>query len=409
MKRKLLKQMLNEWRSNIWIVIELVIVLLVLQIIFGIMYSIYDMKQPVLDTDIDDIYVADVNQLSEESEGYVAYDSTHSAATDLDMLIAKLRSNPYVEKIGYGTGNAIPYQYNFWGTTISLPGDGKKSFHINDRGMSPEMIEVFQIRGIKGETPSQLADMMRKGYILLSETEFSYEENAPKAAEFVGKDVEMQHEPPVTYHVGALVQPMRRSDYEPLYAGTCYEPIPVNYAKVIALRVKPGTGHKFIESLTIADQQSGNLFLTNLSTLSDKRDICQMDVVQAVRSITACALFVLVMVFLGFLGTFWFRTQQRVPEIAIRKVNGATNRDIYLRFFAEGMILLAVAVVITMPLTIWIVTNLAEIVEMPFDNNAEVAAVIISVVVLVLLIIAGIYAPARKAAAVNPAEALKDM
>ena len=64
MKRKLLKQMLNEWRSNIWIVIELVIVLLVLQIIFGIMYSIYDMKQPVLDTDIDDIYVADVNQLS---------------------------------------------------------------------------------------------------------------------------------------------------------------------------------------------------------------------------------------------------------------------------------------------------------------------------------------------------------
>lgn len=134
-----------------------------------------------------------------------------------------------------------------------------------------------------------------------------------------------------------------------------------------------------------------------------------MDVVQAVRSITACALFVLVMVFLGFLGTFWFRTQQRVPEIAIRKVNGATNRDIYLRFFAEGMILLAVAVVITMPLTIWIVTNLAEIVEMPFDNNAEVAAVIISVVVLALLIIAGIYAPARKAAAVNPAEALKDM
>ena len=34
MKRKLLKQMLNEWRSNIWIVVELVIVLLVLQLIF---------------------------------------------------------------------------------------------------------------------------------------------------------------------------------------------------------------------------------------------------------------------------------------------------------------------------------------------------------------------------------------
>ena len=38
MKRKLLKQMLNEWRSNVWIVLELVIVVLVLQLIFAILY-----------------------------------------------------------------------------------------------------------------------------------------------------------------------------------------------------------------------------------------------------------------------------------------------------------------------------------------------------------------------------------
>ena len=40
MKRKLLRQMLNEWRSSIWIVIELVIVLLVLQLICGMLYSV---------------------------------------------------------------------------------------------------------------------------------------------------------------------------------------------------------------------------------------------------------------------------------------------------------------------------------------------------------------------------------
>ena len=34
MKRKLFKQMLNEWRSNIWLVVELVIVLIVMQWIF---------------------------------------------------------------------------------------------------------------------------------------------------------------------------------------------------------------------------------------------------------------------------------------------------------------------------------------------------------------------------------------
>ena len=409
MKRKLLKQMLNEWRSNIWIVIELVIVLLVLQLISGILYSIFKLKEPVLHTDIENIYVADINVLEKNSEGYIPYDSTHSAVTDLDMLMTKLRSNPYVEKAGYGNSNAIPYQYNFWGSKVSLPGDEKRTCFINERGMSPEMLEVLEIRGERGETPGQLAEMLRKGYMLLSESELQYDENAPKAAEFVGKDVELDDDTPVTYHVGAVVQPMRRSDYEPSAYNTCYVPVEPNYSHKIALRVKPGTGHQFMESLTVADQQSGNVFLSDLSCLADKRDMCQMAIKQAISGITVCALFVLVMIFLGFLGTFWFRTQQRVSEIAIRKVNGATNSDIYRRFFAEGLILLTVAVIVAAPVTAWIVMNLAELIDLPFIGNSILVAVVGSIALLALFIIAGIYAPARRAAAVNPAVALKDM
>lgn len=409
MKRKLLKQMLNEWRSNIWIVIELVIVLLVLQLISGILYSIFKLKEPVLHTDIKNIYVADINVLEKDSEGYIPYDSTHSAVTDLDMLMTKLRSNPYVEKAGYGNSNAIPYQYNFWGSKVSLPGDEKRTCFINERGMSPEMLEVLEIRGERGETPGQLAEMLRKGYMLLSESELQYDDNAPKAAEFVGKDVVLDDDTPVTYHVGAVVQPMRRSDYEPSAYNTCYVLVEPNYSHKIALRVKPGTGHQFMESLTVADQQSGNVFLSDLSCLADKRDMCQMAIKQAISGITVCALFVLVMIFLGFLGTFWFRTQQRVSEIAIRKVNGATNSDIYRRFFAEGLILLTVAVIVAAPVTAWIVMNLAELIELPFIGNSILWAVLCSIAVLALLIIAGIYAPARRAAAVNPAVALKDM
>lgn len=409
MKRKLLKQMLNEWRSNVWIVVELVIVLLVLQLIFGIMFSIYEMKQPVLDTDLRDIYVADINRLDPEADDYTPYDSVHSDATDLEMLITRLRSNPCVEKVGYGTSNAVPYQYNFWGTSVSLPGDDEHSYSVNNRGMSPEMLEVLEIRGAKGESPAQLAGMLRKGYILLSEANSRYNDNTLRAADLAGKDVEMGRNREAVRHVGAIAQDMRRSDFEPAYSATCYSPVEPGEASRIAVRLKPGTGHRFAESLTVADQQSGNIFLTNLTSLSDKRELCQMDITQVVQGITVCALFVLVMIFLGFLGTFWFRTQQRVPEIAIRKVNGATNRDIYMRFFAEGLLLLAVSVVIALPVTVWIVKNLADLIEMDVTQSSLVAASIFSVALLSLLIIAGIYAPARKGAAVNPAEALKDM
>ena len=405
MKRKLLKQMLNEWRSNVWIVLELVIVVLVLQLIFAILYCIFEMRRPALDTDISDIYVAEVSTLDKDCEGYVPYDSVHSYATDFEMLVTKLRSNPNVEKIGYGTGNTAPFQ----GMTISLPGDSSE-FLVNKRSMSPEMLEVFGIRGVHGETPAQLAEMMRKGYILLSEAEEDFDPEAPKAADMAGRDVEMKEEDePKTYHVGAVVQGMRRNDYEPAYYGTCYAPLSPDEAWTIAVRVKPGMGHRFVESLTVADQQAGNLYLTNLTSLVDQRDTSQMQMRQTISGITVCALFVLVMIFLGFLGTFWFRTQQRVPEIAIRKVNGASNRDIYMRFFAEGLVLLGIAAVLTLPLTVWIVMNLSDILQMPFPTSTIVVAVVFAIVLLALLIVAGIYAPARKAAAVNAAEALKDM
>lgn len=400
--------MLNEWRSNIWIVIELVIVLLVLQLIFGMLYSIYSLRKPVLHADLDDIYVAWIDNLEEDCDGYTPYDSTHSAATDLEMLMTRLRSNPCVEKAGYGTSNSIPYQYNFWGTAVGLPGDEKRTAFVNVRGISPEMLEVMQIGGVRGETPGQLADIMRRGYTLLSEAEMPAADT-PRAADFVGKDVEKKQDPPEIRHVGAIAEPMRRSDFEPTFYSTYYEPIGPEDARLIVLRLKPGMGHRFVESTNVADMHAGNMFATDFTSMADLRDMCQMETTQTINGITVCALFVLVMIFLGFLGTFWFRTQQRVPEIAIRKVNGATNRDIYQRFFAEGLILLGVAVVVASPVTVWIVRNLCDLMEMPVFENKLVVPVIYSIVVLGLLIIAGIYAPARRAAAVKPAEALKDM
>lgn len=400
--------MLNEWRSNIWIVIELVIVLLVLQLIFGMLYSIYSLRKPVLHAELDDIYVAWIDQLEEDCDGYTPYDSTHSAATDLEMLMTRLRSNPCVEKAGYGTRNSIPYQYNFWGTAVGLPGDEKRTAFVNVRGISPEMLEVMQIGGVRGETPGQLADIMRRGYTLLSEAEMPAADT-PRAADFVGKDVEKKQDPPEIHHVGAIAEPMRRSDFEPAFYGTWYEPIEPDEARVIVLRVKPGMGHRFIESMNDTALRSGNMFLTDFTCMSDLRDMCQMDTTQAVNGITVCALFVLVMIFLGFLGTFWFRTQQRVSEIAVRKVNGATDRDIYQRFFAEGLTLLGVAVVVASPVTVWIVRNLGDMMDLSILDNELAVPVIFSIVVLGLLIIAGIYAPARRAASVNPAEALKDM
>lgn len=414
MKRKLFKQMLNEWRSNIWLVVELVIVLIVMQWIFTLLSSLYYIHKNSLPVDLGDIYVTDIRVLDENCEGYVPYDSVRSVRSDLDVMLSGLRSNPYVEIVAEANYTSLPYNYSFMGDNLMyIRKDGKeRRYYVNKRFMSPELMLLFRLGGDGGETPERLAEILKKGEIIISETEYPWGEEAPTAREFMGRNVVLSSDTLTYYRVGAVAADLRRTDYEPTFAGSGYFPIRPEDVSTLVFRVKPGMGRKFIESLGNGGMQSGNVYLTDLKSLEDIRDSIQITITQAIRNIVICALFIMSVIFLGFLGTFWFRTQQRVSEIAVRKVHGARNSDIYARFFAEGLILLAVAVLITLPVSLWMMkSSLLEVIEMPIvlPDSQLIIGEILAILSLGLLIVAGIYAPARRATRVDPAEALKDM
>ena len=204
---------------------------------------------------------------------------------------------------------------------------------------------------------------------------------------------------------------MKRTDYEPAYAATAYMSDRYDLSSV-AVRVKPGMGNKFVESLSDADLQAGNLCLTRFKSIENMRDNAHLDINLQIRNFVVCGLFIMLVIFLGFLGTFWFRTQQRVSEIAIRKVNGATNGNIYSRFFAEGLLLLLLGVLFSLPVSLWfyLTDKLVETEIMPSVGvDVYLVATALTVLSLALLIVGGIYAPARRATRIDPAAALKDM
>lgn len=413
MKRKLIRQMLNEWKTNVWLVVELVIVVLVLQFIFALFYHTYQQHEYTTGQKLENIYCARTSLLDPESEGYTPYDSLHTAVNDMDMLLVKLRANPYVEIAAVGGFNALPYNYNFQGGTFYYKAAKGKSNGLmaNRRQMSPEMVELFGIRGMNGETPKQLADILRKGQIILSPLDRSFNPDAPDVSEFIGKDVYIGEDSLVTYRVGAIAYSMKRTDYEPAYAATAYMSDRYDLSSV-AVRVKPGMGNKFVESLSDADLQAGNLCLTRFKSIENMRDNAHLDINLQIRNFVVCGLFIMLVIFLGFLGTFWFRTQQRVSEIAIRKVNGATNGNIYSRFFAEGLLLLLLGVLFSLPVSLWfyLTDKLVETEIMPSVGvDVYLVATALTVLSLALLIVGGIYAPARRATRIDPAAALKDM
>ena len=121
--------------------------------------------------------------------------------------------------------------------------------------------------------------------------------------------------------------------------------------------------------------------------------------------------FLLLNFFLGLLGTFWFRTQQRVSEIAIRMVNGATRSSIFGRLIGEGLLILTVVTVVAIGFDILI--SYLELNQWLNGNKylswgRTSLCVLISYVLMAIMISVGIAFPAYRAMHIQPTEALHD-
>jgi putative ABC transport system permease protein len=413
MKRKLLNQMGTEWRANIWMVIELAIVGLIVAVIFWILVQLAYAKSLRTGYDIEDICFADCRNIPKGSDEYIDYGEDHDDMEDLNTILRYIRENPYVELAGLGS-NCLPYTYNYYGSGVMLmEHDTAYSYLGNERSLTPEVIKILRLTGPKGETTEHLAEVIERHDYILTTYTGSANQNDPYT--FVNKDVFYRMDSTYVEHVGAVSYGIWRDDYEGCN-GCIIRNLENSQGTImpdeLAVRVKPGMTNKFIESLDSKRLQQGNVYVSNMRSLESRRELRQRNIVIMQRNITICAVFLLVAVFLGFIGTFWFRTQQRVPEIALRKVNGATPRQIFSRLISEGLILLVFGVIIYTPIYYYLlITDItAEVrAELISDSNLpNIVAYILSVLVLAVIIVAGIFFPARRAMKVQPADALKD-
>lgn len=408
MKRHLISQMCNEWRGNLWMIVELVIVSCVLWALFSFLCGLLHVRLRHSGYDMTGIYVADIRAVGKDSPLYQPYDSVHSYRTDRDMLLSGLRGNPYVEEAGMGF-NAMPYNYNYMGNFLCE--NDSVYYYGNLRMVTPEIIRMIRLEGLGGETTEQLAGMIERGDVIISGLDEQTSSVVYTPEYFVGKDLRFSNDSSRVVHVGAVAYGMRRSDYEALTSGVIYMPLSdSNWPDQIIIRVKPGMERQFAESLTAADKQHGNVYLSGMTHIDRMRDVAHIDINVTIRNFVICAVFLLLVIFLGFLGSFWFRTQQRVVEIAMRKVNGATRRDILRRFLGEGMLLLVVATVPAVMIDYAVIHyNLFTFIE-DLGNSGTVVyeSMAVTFVMLAILIVAGIWFPACKAMNVDPAYALKD-
>ena len=413
MNKKLFAQIKNEWRSNIWLAVELLLVSVVMWWITDALYVRLAVYLEPRGFNTEHCYRIEMGELTEKSPDYIKQNRKAYEA-DILELAERLRHRPEIEAVSLSV-NSFPYNGSNGTIHVQLAGDTlvAKDWVIR-RQVTPDFVRVFQYQGANGETPEQLAEMIERGEILVSDNLFSSTYNRPlPMTNYVGKRFHLNRDTTSSVRLGASLKVVRYSDFDQgkYSRSMVYKLDWFDKDQELCVRVRPEHDVDFINKLK-ADSESqyrvGNIFISEVRSFKDIRRNFQQGDYNTMRNNITIMAFLLVNIFLGLLGTFWFRTQQRKSEIALHKAHGATNPMVFTRLLSEGWLLL----LIITPLALLVDLNIAHAelnswlngTTLEWDRLLICAG--ISFALMALMIAIGIGIPAKKAMKIDPAEAL---
>lgn len=417
MNKKLFTQIRNEWRSNLWLALELLVVSVVMWYIIDLLYCRMATYLEPRGFDTEHCYLINMGVLTDKSPDYTPYSDTHKQSDEVRELVERLRRRPEVEAVSLSQ-NSYPYNGSNGSAEVDYDTLHAPRWTIR-RIVTPDFVRVFRYRGARGETPEQLAEILERGDFLASDN--LYRKYGVPMTSLVGKnEFHLFGDTTQTYRLGAALQNVRWDDYS--QASTSYSMVYnmnllpddwIHADNELCIRVRADRDQNFMENLKADSEKQfriGNLYISDIKSFKDIRRSFQQGDTSQMRILVVGMGFLLLNIFLGLLGTFWFRTQQRRGEIALHKAMGATDGAVFGRLMSEGIFLL---LIVTVPAVI------IDIVMAHFELNSwrngttlewsRLAFCVAATFVLIAAMIGiGIGIPARRAMKVQPAEALHD-
>lgn len=417
MKRKLLRQMLNEWRSNIWLIIEFVIVSVVLWYVCDYLHSSYMIYSMPRGFDSNNCYLLSLYEITDNSPDWVAGRTDEQRVADKLEIMERLKRRPEVEAVSFSSAS---YPYNYSNDYEAIKYDSISAYGLI-RKVTPDFVKVFRYRGINGETPEMLAKQLEDGKILLTDNFFSF--SYSKAPLLRNADMSLikfnaAHDSTVSVPIGTPIEPVMYDDYN-TWSVACVIGYPAFIGDdaflgmdELCIRVKPEMDKNIRENL-LNDAQGqfhvGNYILNNVVSFDNVRDAYLNSRSLQQRNYIVAMLFMMLNIALGLFGTFWFRTQQRAREIGLRKVCGADALAIFRRLLCEGLILLVIATPVAFAIDCLLTHyEFNSYLYGFFSWSRMLVCTGMTFALMALMVVAGIWFPARRAMKVAPAEVLRD-
>lgn len=407
----------NERKQNIGLWIELLIVALFLWYIVDNVYVTLNNYYKPLGFDTEHTYIMHLGLLNESSYEYVKDISKETAVGYLHTAVERIQRNPMIEAASISF-HSSPHLGSNTSRTIHRDTLSTK-YSVLNRTVTPDFFRVFKYQSVNGSTDELVQALERNELVISPEVA---KELFPHDELSVGKRVSFEKSDSAQlYRVGAVSGVVRYdnfSNWNSYYAHRMDNDFLETFigewvgGLEFCVRVTPEEDHDFIRRFRedmSRQLRLGNYYLGEIQSIPINKKAFQKDDINDLKMRMFIVFFLLVNIFLGITGIFWFRTQHRRSEIGLRVSLGDTPKQVLKKFHIEGLLLLTTAIIPTM-IVIYILgrEGIFETYLMDFTVGRYFIGFAITYILLAFMIILGILIPAQKAVKVPPAEALRD-
>jgi len=327
-----------------------------------------------------------------------------------ERLLARLTEVPGVASISYGMPG--PYRGGSWSAGIRVPGSArtaKEGAQVDEQGVGPAYFETIGIRPLQGREFNQ-ADLRSPRKIAVVNEAF-VREFLPGTLDPVGRILSFDTSKPEggepTYVVGlvrdilhdGLKTPAKSTVYVPFREGeVSYDPTLLVRALLPPASLLPAIRRELsridpevalVEPRTLRERVDDSIFIDRMiATLSG-----------------FFGALALLLAAIGIYGVMAYAVTRRTAEIGLRIALGAAPAKIAWMVLRDGLLMIAIGLAIGLPLSLATGRISASLLYGIKPNDP--LAFVLTISVLLAIGVLAAYLPARRAAAVEPLEALR--
>ena len=437
MIKMIFKQICNQRKMNLWIFLELLAVSFFLWLVFDPIYVLNVNKHTSRGYESEGRYVLDLRTYF---KGHADYDTTETMALRKEALmrIARIvRDQPEIECISVSGSNAFPNAGGFYGDTFFAD----TTQVSKDKGLNAQWTmnycdegsQFFQTYGMKdarnGKEIIVPIDAADRGLCFIPA---EMAKRLYGTVEVVGKKIFFAGGAQ-SAEIGGVFEDYKHRDYNQPY------PFVIRFSKglvatmgrfleyVIVFRLKEGVNTEAFEDRfmkeTSPQLNQGNYYLNRLRTFEEVGESFAKSQGIHIKLNTqfSLAAFAFLCIFLGTLGTFWVRCDDRRQDMGVMRSLGSSKSTIIIQYFVETWLLVTLSFVCALPLLIHYVHGNGMYYALVTGDPETSLTVwwlkttphfcivsLLTYVTLLLIALLGTYIPVSRAANVLPADALRD-